>query len=76
MTPIEIAANTGETDIVKVLAPIIKWDCTQTNELFDLRPIVRAAKYGHTDIVKFLAQDLEDKNPPRRINRLANVGLM
>ena len=55
MTPIEVAVNTGDTDIVKVLAPIIKWDCTQTNELFDLPPITRAAIRGHTDIAKFLA---------------------
>ena len=49
LTPIEIAANAGDTDIVKVLAPIIKWDCTH------FHPITRAAIRGHADIANFLA---------------------
>ena len=61
-TPIYCAAKNGQTEIVKILAPLTD-NSNAPSENGDT-PIYWAACFGHTEIVKILAPLLDNPNAP------------
>ena len=63
-SPINVAANYGHTEIVKILAPLT--DYPNDPDAYGWTPILAAAYNGHTEIVKILAPLVDDLNAPNK----------